>query len=397
MALIFPTPSEIAQQYLTTLKNLKPEVDISRTDSDWWIRSRVVGGVLSGVYADQRKISDDAFPQSARREALEKHLFVYFNSGFNPAQPADGQASVTGLVGTNIPVGTEFVYTPNGNTYQSTSAIILTSVTGSVPIESVSTGQDQNLLSGAALTVSSPPAGLNSEAKALGDIGNGRNEESNEEASERILTRIRQPPAGGTANDYATFAREADPSVVDVNVIRYVFGLGTVGIVITAGTTDIDEALDNGQAIVRLPSDALVDAVQEYIDTVKVLTDCVTVFKPTVVTLDVTARVRYASGNNSTVVPNLGLTQEELVQREIKRAIYKTPPGGRRFGSSGFVVLSEIEEVVDSGLSALPYTIGSYAQILLDRQIDNLAATGTNLYVGSQDIVEPGTITILTL
>ena len=91
MALLFKTPSQISTEYLEQLKTLKPEVDISRTDSDWYIRSRVVGGVLSGAYADQRKIADDAFPQSARREALEKHLNVYFDSGFLASTVAQGR------------------------------------------------------------------------------------------------------------------------------------------------------------------------------------------------------------------------------------------------------------------------------------------------------------------
>lgn len=397
MALEFPTPSELAQQYRTILKSLKPEVDVDREDSDWWIRSQVVGGTLSGVYADQRKIADDAFPQNARREALEKHLFTYFGSGFITAQPSEGLAGVTGDTGTVIPVGTEFVYDPNGNAYQSTAEVELTAVTGQVPIQSIDVGQGQNLLAGAPLTVSTPPAGLNGEAEALEPIGGGRNVESNEEASARILNFIQQPPAGGTAADYARFARDGSDQVVDANVIKYINGLGTVGIVITAGTTEIDEALDNGDAVVRVPSSTIIDEVQAYVETQKVVDDCVTVFGPVVIPLDVTVNVRYFSGSNATVDPDSGLTYEELVQREVQRAIYKTPPGGRQIGSSGFMLASEIEEVIDAGLSALPYQVGQYAEILVDRQVENLSVTGVNLLLGPIDMAEPGTITIVEM
>ncbi len=397
MALLFPTPSELGDQYLTILKSLKPDVDISRQDSDWWIRSRVVGNVASGEYADQRKIAEDAFPQSARREANEKHLFTYFSEGFTPAQPSSGTIGVTGEIGTVVLAGTEYVYEPTGNSYQTTAEVTLTGASGEVDIESVGEGQSQNLLLGAALLCSTPPAGLNPDAVAVTAIGGGRNIESNEEASARILDYIRQPPAGGTAADYKRFAKEADPQVVDANVIRFLLGLGTLGIVITAGTTDIDAALDDGVPVVREPSDAIIDTVQTYVETTAVITDCVTVVGPVPVPLDVTVNVRFASGDADTIEPNTGLTQGALVQREVQRAIFKPPPGGRQLGGSGYMVCSEIEEVLDGSLSALPYQVGSYAQILVDRQVDDLSETGPNLPLGPQEMAEPNTITVVEM
>lgn len=397
MALIFPTPSELRDQYLTVLKSLKPEVDVKKTDSDWYVRGAVVGGILSGVYADQRKIADDAFPQSARREALEKHLITYFKEGFIQPQQSHGELLVSGTIGTVIPELTEFVYEPTGHTYQSLEEVTLTGATGIVPIQSVDTGQDQNLLEGAALVCSTPPSGLDSEAIASTPISDGRDVETNEEAAARILAFIRQPPAGGTSTDYERFAREGSDAVVDATVIRFLNGLGTLGIIVTAGTTDIDGALDSGVPVVRQPSNDLLEQVQAYVDVVKVETDCVTISGPNVIDLDVTVRVRFVSGNLATVEPNTGLTYEELVQREVKRAIYKTPPGGRKFGGSGYVVCSEIEEVIDAGLSALPYAAGSYAQILADRQVDNLDGASANLLLGPADMAEPGTITVLEM
>lgn len=397
MAIKFPTPSEIGDQYLLILKSLKPEVDISRTDSDWWIRSRVLGGVLSGLYSDQLKISDDAFPQSARREALEKHLSLYFGSGFKQATQSVGTVSVTGTPGSTVPIATEFLYSPNGNVYQATDAVTLVGTTGAVPVQSVASGQEQNLLEGAALILSSPPSGIQPSAETLTALSDGRDEESNEEAKERILNRIQQPPAGGTANDYETWAKEADVSVVDANVLRFIYGLGTVGVIFTAGTTDIDSAVTNGDPIVRVPSAGLIQTVKDYIDAKNPLTDCVFVEAPAVVYVPVTIRVRYSDGDGTTVPSGQTLTQAELVAREVRRAIYKTPPGGRTFGATGFIVASEIEEVVDQGLSANPYTVGEFAQIIVDRQVDNLAPSGPNLMLSPREIAEPGTITVIEM
>lgn len=394
MAVTFKTPEQIADEYLTYLKGLKPEINRDQQDSDWYIRGQVVGGVVAGAYADQRKISDDAFPQSARRDALERHLDLYFGGGFIEAQQSEGSVGVTGTIGATIPVNSELVYGPNGNVYRTSEVFTFTEATGSVPVTSVAAGQDQNLLEGASLTFSSPIVGINSGAVALTDLSDGRNVESNDQARDRILARLRTPPAGGTRNDYRAWAREADPSVVDAEVIRFLYGPGTVGVVLTAGTTDIDAAVDAGDPVVREPSDQLVARVQEYIDIRKPLTDCATVLKPTPVAVDVTVKVRFVDGDLSTIPAGQELTQEELVVREVKRAIYKTPAGGRRFGASGFVVASEIEETIDFNLSASPVTVGALGEYILDRQVEDLAASGPNRFVLETDLPEPGTIVV---
>lgn len=396
MALIFPSPSESGDQYLQILKTIQPDVDISQTDSDWWIRSRTHGGVVSGIYADQRKIADDAFPQSARHEALGKHLQTYFNRDFNPAQPASGLVLVGGTDGSVIPALTEFTYLPNGNVYQSTSIATISGATAIVPVQSINAGQSQNLLQGAPLTLTSPPSGVGASAVASTNIADGTDAESDAQAAAAILNRIQNPPAGGTANDYANFAKAASPSVTGAAVVRYLFGLGTLGIVITSGTSDIDAALNNGDPVVREPSDALIGVVQDYVDAVKVETDCVHVMGPNEFSQDVTVKCTFLTGDVNTIEPNTGLKQGDLVKREVSRALYKTPAGGRILGGKGYVVVSDIEETLDIGLSAAPYITGSYASVLLDRDVLDLTPTGVNRLMDSREIVVPGTINIIS-
>lgn len=396
MAIDYKTPTQIADQYLTLLKNLKPEVNTAQTDSDWWVRSRVVGGIFAGVYADQRKIADDAFPQSARHDALANHLQLYFGEGFKAASPALGNLLVSGATGTTIPVGQQFQYGPNGNLYAATTAVTLTlAPTGVVPVQSVVTGQDQNLLLAATLSVLQPPIGLGTTATVYGaNMSDGRNDETDPEAAARILTQIRQPLAGGKVADYQQFALSADSTVVSASVIRFPFGFGTVGVIITAGTNDIDTALDTGIPITLIPSDALVAKVQAYIETQNPVTDCATVLKPASTTQDVSVVVRLFQGTLDTILTGQTLTQRGLIQREVQRAIYKTPAGGRVFGASGYVVCSEIEEMLDLNLGAEPYATGNKAQILLDRQVGNLSASGPNRGLLGYEIAFPGTITV---
>lgn len=407
MALSYKTPSQIADQYLLMVNGLKPEVDISQTDSDWWVRSRVNGGVLSGVYADQILIDNDAFPQSARHDALANFLTMYFSGGFIAAQPSVGLFLCSGATGTGIPFGQQFQYAPNGNLYTATAAVAFSmdrAATAAVPVQSVAAGQAQNLLDGAVVKVVSPGAGVNNTARAFGNISDGRDSETDPEASARILAQIRLPIAGGKVADYEKFALAADPAVTSASVIRYPFGFGTVGVVITSGTTDIDSALNNGVPVILTPSDALVAKVQSYIATQNPTTDCATVFSPASTPINVTVRIRFASGNANTLLADpantitpgqVSLTQAQFVQREIQRAIYKTPTGGRRFGNAGYVVKSEMEQLIDDNLSAEPYNAGSILQIVADREIDDLAATGPNLMISGRQLPLPGTITVI--
>lgn len=398
MSITFKGPDQIAADYLTELKALKPEVNTGQTDSDWWVRGQVIGGVVSGAEADISAISDDAFPQSARHDAIEQHLITYFGSGFIPAQPAVGTVLVTAAAsGQTFPNASQLIYGPNGNVYQSTATVALgTATTGFVPVQSVASGQSQNLLQGSLLTIPSPPAGFQSTATVVnGDISDGRDMETDQEAVARILARIRQPFSGGTASDYQQFALEADPSVTSANVLRYPFGLGTVGVIITSGTTNIDAAIDNNEAIVRIPSQSLIDKVSAFIQTVKPLTDCVTVFGPNEIPIDVTFLRRFINGINPTdTEPTTGLTYDALLVREITRVLYKIPIGGRNIAGSGFVLASEIEEGVDDQLSAAPYGQGLITAVLADRQCQPLSSSGYNRGVLNNQIFKPGVITL---
>lgn len=401
MALNFPTPDEVADEYLENLKVLKPDVDISLEDSDWWIRSRVVGGVMSGVYQDQENISNDAFPQSARHAALLKHLQILFvapNNDFKPATSSVGKTSVSGTPFATAPAGTQMTYVPNGNVYQTTASVTLDGTGNAiVAVTSVGTGQNQNLLEGASLQIASPPSGFNSAATVVGGpLADGRNGETDQEAAARIEQRYQNPPAGGTVGDYKSYALGADPSVVDASVIRYIFGLGTVGVIVTAGTTDIDTAVTNGDPVVRVPDQSLLDKVQLALESQAPLTDCPFAIAPVEVAIDVTVMARYTTGNGATIPIGQTLSQDQLVVREISRAIYKVPPGGRKIGGTGFVLASELEEVLDNNLGNTPYVQGNFTQILQDRQVENLSASGPNRYILGRELAKPGTITIVS-
>lgn len=397
MAITVKTPRQVAQEYLDNLKALKPEVNIDQTDSDWWIKGRVFGGVLAGVYADLSKVSNDAFPQTARREAVDKHLQVYFGSGLRTAGPAVGSVLVSGATGSTVPANTQFVHTPSAQVYVATQTITLSATTGLVPVQSVASGQAQNLLTNTSLVVSSPPAGIALSATVVSPgLTDGRDDESTNDGANRVLSRIRNPSRGGTASDYEGWAIASDPRVVTARANRHAYGLGTVQVIISAGTNDIDSAIDQGLPIVVQPSSALKEIVRAYIDGLNPITDVVYVDGPTEVTINVNCKVAFVTGTKDTVLQGAGVTQGQLVEREIRRAIYKTPVGGRLVGSVSQLRAADIEEAIDYNLSAQPYTIGVKYQIVGDRQITLTGGTPNITLLNSQ-VAVPGTITIEAL
>jgi uncharacterized phage protein gp47/JayE len=394
MSIVIKTPRQAAQEYLDWLKGLRPEVNTDQTDSDWWIRSRVVGGVAAGIYADLNRVSNDAFPQSARREAIDKHLQVWFGTGLRDATYANGNLGITGTIGATVIANTQFIHTPTAKVYVATETVVLDAVTGTVAVQSVNRGQDQNLLPDTELVLSTPIAGVNSTALAISPgVTDGRNEESTQEGAERVLARIRNPTRGGTEADYQVWALSADSRVISVRINRFVYGLGTVQAVISAGTSDIDQAIDNDESIVVQPSEALKTAVLEYVDQLNPITDVLYVDGPVEKTFDVNASVAFMSGDKDTIVPDASVSQGKLVEREIIRALYKTPIGGRDVNGVSAVRAADIEEQIDFNLSASPYTVGVRYQIVGDRQIEIVGGT-PNGTLASNEVAVPGTITI---
>src|SRR5262249_6181057 len=148
----------------------------------------------------------DAFPQNARREALLRWIYAYFNqTSFLPATAAVGNVVLTTTVtGTAIAAGLQLQYGANGNLYTTTenaTSDITTTVT--VSAKSVGAGQVQNLLPDTVLTVVSPPAGVASTASVDSNgLNDGTDEEDETRAATRILTRMRASARGGNTNDY---------------------------------------------------------------------------------------------------------------------------------------------------------------------------------------------------
>jgi len=405
---MFPTPSQINDQYQKILKSIKPSINTNDQNSDFVIRGKTFSGIVSGLYGDQDKVDKDSFVSSMRPESL---ALAGSDLGINkqPATQSIGvQVRIYGTNGIAIGVGSlTFLYTATNIMYTNTTGGTISGGFLDVEVLCDVAGQIGNVASPDVLTIVSPPANVTTIADIKKDITDGSDIESDDSYRARILSKKQNPPSGGNEIDYPRFAFEANPSVRSALIRRFGRGLGTVDVYITTGTTDIDTAITNGEPIIRIPSPTILNIVQQYYNQHVPLTDCPGVFAPTEVNVDIAVNVVLAQGLLLTSVPSdpvnnpLNLTVQQLIEREISRVLYKLPVGGRDVPgfTNGFVTAGDIEEGLDVWLSSVRDPIsGTYEgkiPILADRQCQKLDSPNWNKALTESQLAAPGTLTVV--
>ncbi|MFT9399804.1 baseplate J/gp47 family protein [Acetobacter sp.] len=172
----------------------------------------------------------------------------------NPATSAVGNVLITASSDVTLPIGTAIVSDGSLQWLVVTATTILSGTTAPVPVQANTTGTIGNLAAGTDLTLVSPVAGVTSVVVDDQGLAGGAEIEAAENWRERIIDRIRNPPAGGSAADYEQWSRDAGAQYV--NVVPGALGLGTVGIYVAmAGPT--------------VPTAAQVAQIQSYIDSLR--------------------------------------------------------------------------------------------------------------------------------
>lgn len=402
------TPSQIQSQYFTILQNIQPAINTNDANSDFVIRGNVFAAFASGLYADQENVDNDTYISTSRPEALTQHG-VDLGVAQEPAtKSASTGVEITGINGTVIAPGDlTFFFPSTGVQYTNTTGGTIALGILIVSAQAITAGSIGNVLAPATLQLISPPAGVNSTASLNTSLTDGTDVESTDSYRQRLLNRIQQPPSGGNTNDYHNFAFAADPSVRTVQVIRFGRGLGTVDIYITVGTTDIDTAVTKGLSIIRVPSPTVIATVQTYYNNNAPLTDCPSVYGPTEIPQNATINVILAAGYSPSSIPAdpvnnpLNLTVDQLIQREVGRALYKVPVGGWLLPgiTQGWVIAAYIEESFDVWLSSeIDQTTGlaiGNIPVVADRQIQQLNPPDYDKQLAGNEIVAPGTITVV--
>lgn len=205
---------------------------------------------LTLLYLDW--LSKQIMIDTAEAEWLDRFGNIWVN-GRKAATFATGTATFTGDIGTVIPDGT-VLQSSAGVQYQTTEEITLGAGPTSVELVALDPGSSGNQVGGASLSPQSAISGVESNAVVV-SISGGLSIESDDSLRSRILDRIRQPPHGGSANDYVQWARDV-PGVTRAWA-KMEAGLGTV---------TVRFMMDDDRAPYGLPLEDDIEAVREYID-----------------------------------------------------------------------------------------------------------------------------------
>lgn len=244
-----PNLEEIRASLLRDYQTYYPNADTSE-DSDAYARASSLAACAEGIYAHQKWMIKQFFPDTADTEFLEKHAGLRGLRRRNATYSAGKGATVSGNPDAVIAVGLQ-IKTEDGRFYETTeSAVIPASGSVIVAVRSLATGAVQNIKTATKGSFMAAPVGVSTDV-VLNDVVGATNAESDSSLLERLLNKIRRPAAGGNKYDYKDWALEVD-GVEQAYVYPLRRGLGTVDIAITA---------DNG-----VPSDDTVRRAQEYID-----------------------------------------------------------------------------------------------------------------------------------
>jgi uncharacterized phage protein gp47/JayE len=264
----FKSQSEIETDMLADLEDLNglklSSTDVSREEV---IKIKQDAIALSHAYAQIDRVADDFFPGSSSEQALIKHLTARQMSPRELAQQSSGTIQHTGTPAATIVSGNRIRQKSSGKLFYLLADATIDG-TGQVlaSYKSVLSGQAQNIdVLNDDFEMVSPQTGIDNACTNTTRFLDGRDLESPEEMLARIQQNDQIPDTGGNRKAYERFAKEASDAVVSAHAIKNPRGQDTVDTVITSGTTDIESAVLNGDAVERVPSPTLIATVQAYI------------------------------------------------------------------------------------------------------------------------------------
>jgi uncharacterized phage protein gp47/JayE len=225
-----------------------------------------------GVYGNIQFVADQILPDRGGEDAVIRWSQI-LGLPLRYATAATGEVAFTASSGAELPNGSRLTRS-DGVAYETTATAVESGGIITATVESVDTGASTNTIAGATLSLQSPVSGV-ATSGIVGDdgIAGGRDDDDIETLRAFVLERLRQPTRGGSSSDYQRWAREVD-GVANAYVSAQQLGPGTVVVAITVEG-------DN-----PIPSAAMVDEVQAYLETKAPATARVTTVAPSTYTLD---------------------------------------------------------------------------------------------------------------
>lgn len=290
------------------------------------VSAKAIAGLAHTLFGYLDFISRQVFPDQAEQEFLERWATIWGISR-TAATFAEFTITHTGTNGGVIPIGT-IIQRSDGVQYTATTSGIITAGEAVVTYRANVAGSDANPQVADILSLSSPITDVDSNGEVTAIVTEGDDQETDDTLRTRLLNRIQQPPAGGTAQDYINEAL----SVAGVTR-AWVFPLNR-----GAGTVDVSFVEDNEDPII--PSAPKVAEVQAAIDAFKPVTADCQVFAPVAVPLDITMQLE---PNTAEVQAAVTAQLEDMIFRDAEVA------GSYRDAATtndGTILISRINEAI---------------------------------------------------
>lgn len=292
-------------------------------------QSRAFAGAVHGLYGFLEFISQQALPDTAVDEYLERWCAI-FGLFRVAATAATGNVTITGINGNLITAGT-ILQAASGVQYRTTADATIASGTVSVGVKATTSGADGNLPPVSPLSFLSPVAGINSGATVgLDGITGGSDDETVDSLRKRLIERIQTPPQGGNVTDYEKWVKEIRADVTRVWVAPLEMG---------AGTVTVRFVMDN-IAGGPLPPSGVISDVAAYIQTKRPVTANVFVVAPTLYPVNMTILL---SPSTQAV--------KDAVTAELKDLFFRDGQPG------GTILISRIREAISIAAGETDHTL----------------------------------------
>ena len=174
---------------------------------------RSMAGGLHELYGFQQWIADQAFPDTAEAAELLRWASIW---GLTPVPAGKGRGGDPRRGhGRHGRSGELTVWRSGADVdYQSLAEFVMPAAeTGNINVEAVVAAAAGNAPVDVILSLVSPISGLGSQANVSTALAGGADIESDASLRARLLSRIQNPPRGGTSEDYEFWSATAHPDV----------------------------------------------------------------------------------------------------------------------------------------------------------------------------------------
>lgn len=351
MPFVTPDYQAIRDAILRDIANQLPGANTA-SDGDYAIRANATGSAIEGLYQHQQWAVRQIFPDTSDSDYLGRHANLR-GLTWKAATVATGTINFSGTPGSAVLIGTE-AKTSAGVTYMTTAAdVIGAGGTVTIAAQAEVTGATGNQAAATELTLTSAPAGVLSSA-TIATMTGGTDIETDASLLSRLLFILRNPPCGGAAHDYYSWAMSVS-GVTAAYVYSNRRGLGTTDVII----------LTSG----GIAGAGLVASVQSYIDSQRPVQADFLAFAPTAVPVNVTASLTLAAGYTLASVTGTINTALAAYFNSLK-------PGDTAYLNRIRAIISDTAGVVDFNLTA---PTGNTAA-LVDATHTQLATLGTTTW-----------------